>query len=443
MQRTSFLLPALLFLPAFIAYAAISLRAPGAGVDPDAWRIILAGLRWQQSGDYVPSRPPGFPVVEALAALTSPLGMNALKLLTAAAGAACVSLTYLLAATYSRRGALLAAMLFGCCPALVIASTSTMDYVWALAFTLLALRMSQCGHPIFAGLAFGLAGGCRITAIGLLPVAFTLLPARNPSRKGAIVSMSTTAGLVVMSVFLLVRWAHPTIVAESQNRVFMPSISLLWQAPTVLLGHTGSVVLLFCLMLAIASLFWIGRTSQSRLTAKTVLPALLMIAITLGIYLPAAYEPAYLLPALPALFILLAARLPRPVTAALCVCLLVMNYRDYGPDGLTYGAVAQDLRDRREQARIADAFLTSPPSPPALVIAGSRAPILLYRISTSGRPFPRNVEVDYLLRRADVTARLQPAQQLYCLHDMLPPCRARGFDPLELGAQVWRPPPRP
>src|SRR5262245_61707159 len=63
-----------------LAVLVILARAPflghGYGGDPDAWRVLLAARGLLETGVYLPSRAPGYPLPEYAAALMLGLGLD-------------------------------------------------------------------------------------------------------------------------------------------------------------------------------------------------------------------------------------------------------------------------------------------------------------------------------------------------------------------------------
>jgi hypothetical protein len=80
-------------------------------------------------------------------------------------------------------------------------AAATMDYLWSLAFVVLAYRDAHEGRPIRTGLWVGIAGGIRlVNAAAFLPAAF-LLHARGATKRDIAASWIVSLG-VVMAAFL-------------------------------------------------------------------------------------------------------------------------------------------------------------------------------------------------------------------------------------------------
>jgi hypothetical protein len=148
------------------ALAVISFLGPGTDLDSGA--VILSG-RAIRAGDYVTSRPPGAPVHEAAVGVLEGIGGVALSNLGSLVMAV-VAIVALLA-LLRRHGvghAGWAAAFVVANPWFLIAATSTVDFVWAIALVLVAAVLLRRGSPWWAGLAAGLAVGCRMSTILLV-----------------------------------------------------------------------------------------------------------------------------------------------------------------------------------------------------------------------------------------------------------------------------------
>src|SRR6266487_4401706 len=190
-----------------VAVAVLLTRLPflgaGYGTDNDAWSVVAASRAIARTGAYQVSRFPGFPIPEYAGALLwrgSPWLVNGVSALMCAAAAV------LLAVILRRAGArdaTLGAVAFAFTPAVYIASVSGMDYLWACAFLMaaLVLALERRGAP--AGLALGLAAGCRITSIAfLLPLAMVRGMAAPGARARAVLALALPALAVTCAVFL-------------------------------------------------------------------------------------------------------------------------------------------------------------------------------------------------------------------------------------------------
>lgn len=454
----------ILFLVAGLCYSLLAWRVPGAGQDPDAWRLALTGLRWWHDGEYAPSRLPGFPVVELVAALLAPWKTLGFKVATAWVGAGCIVLTYLLTARYSIRAALIAALTLASCPAMILASTMMMDYVWSLAFLLLGLLAARREHAISAGILIGLAAGCRISALAVLPAAGLMLWTGRTWRQEASISrdivlgnaggprlagdrcrQARQIGLLVVAALGLAALCYGWVFAESptpmgrlRQSLLLATFESLRSVPRGLFGNLGTAAV------ALAAIAAIVRTVLPRFQCMPIRlstdgPFILMPASVCGAYLFMPHEPLYLLPALPPLFVLLARRIRVPIALLLISIFLLAGYRDVSSVGVIRGPVAQDARNRQRSVRLTAWLLRNPPAPPALVIAGYRAPMIEYTMKTDGPPLPAGTRVGYLLRSEMVRQDRRPSESLHVLGDALGECRRRGFDPLASGARVWWP----
>src|SRR5690349_20650244 len=191
---------ALLALGVFVSH--LPFVTPGYGTDTDAWKFATAIREMSMTGRYTASRFPGYPVVEVVSTPFARLGPWAPNALSALAAAACAWLAARLFARHGVRDALLAGAAFVFLPAAFIAGTSSMDYLWALAFALAAWLDAAAGRPARAGLWAGLAIGSRITSVLFLPSLALLLvqPGASPGRAGRAVRQVLTLGAVALAV---------------------------------------------------------------------------------------------------------------------------------------------------------------------------------------------------------------------------------------------------
>jgi hypothetical protein len=160
----------------------------GYGAETDAYRVALVALHLRQSGEYLPSRLPGYPVHELLMAPLVWLGGSvATNLATALVSLFGVLIFAGIARAVKAPAAGLLVIAFAFTPFLIVNSVATKDYMWALSFLLAAYLASIRRRPVLAGVLLGLGAGCRITTAAFaLPLLVLYLTPRPPSleRKG-------------------------------------------------------------------------------------------------------------------------------------------------------------------------------------------------------------------------------------------------------------------
>lgn len=254
------------------AVGAVPLLVSGPGNDLDVANNFRSGRSIARHLSYVPSRSPGAPVHETIVGVLDLLGGPLLTNLASlvAAVVLLVSLDRLLRREGVRAGGRWAVALVAANPWFVIAATSTADYLFALAFVVLAAHAVRSRRPVLAGLLAAAAMGCRIGSAALI-VALLLAeladdgdPARTePDRVGdetsrqasrdrsaTVRSLATTvavAGVATVALFIPAFFAAGGIsFAENDFSTSSPLVQLGRAAvkDVTLLGPIASVVAL-------------------------------------------------------------------------------------------------------------------------------------------------------------------------------------------------------
>ncbi|MBK8585762.1 MAG: hypothetical protein IPN88_10140 [Bacteroidetes bacterium] len=157
----------------------------GYGLDGDSWSVAISAKHLFSTGEYIPSRLPGYPVHEFLCTLASPFGYIGMNLISAIFTTIAVTTFALILRSLRFKSIFLAATTFSFVPVIFIHSTTTIDYNIALAFIMLAMFFKIRDKLFVAGCFVALAIGTRLTSGAmLLPLSIMLL--RNDGFKGNI-----------------------------------------------------------------------------------------------------------------------------------------------------------------------------------------------------------------------------------------------------------------
>ena len=170
----------------------------GYGTDIDVGDV-LESAELIRRFDYAPSRNPGVPVFESIVAVLDPIaGHLAINLATAtAAGLAVVGLARLVRAWNHPNGDLVG-MAFLASPVVLIAATSTGDFIWAAMFFVWGALLHLRGRSLAAGVLFSLAIGSRMTTIFIV-AAFLIADGWEPvNRRRCVRSLLVAAPLAVL-----------------------------------------------------------------------------------------------------------------------------------------------------------------------------------------------------------------------------------------------------
>jgi hypothetical protein len=291
----------------------------GYGTDLDIG-FVLASAERIRDLDYVPSRNPGVPVVEAVVAVLDPLGGHVLvNLATAAALAATVVGIARLVRAWGHDNGDLVALAFLASPIVIVSGTQTADFVWATAFFAWGAVALVRGRPVPAGLLFALALGSRSSSLLLVTALLVAVAWDADRRRGAL-----TAALVALPGAALLY--VPVWLSYDRTFGFLDAtdgwVSLSNNLGRWLLKNYAVAGLALVVVLAVAAPALV-RALRNWGTDPMLRFAVLGLVATELLFLRMPWKPAHLLPCLLALVLWIgaSARNRRPF---LCVVVAAM-----------------------------------------------------------------------------------------------------------------------
>ncbi len=367
---------------ALLALAVVLTRLPfigaGYGIDPDAWRVFNSARRLFDTGVYYPSRHLGAPVQEFTTALFTqggPWAVNGISCAMSAVSAVAFA-TWLRRLSVKNDLALAFALV--CVPVVYIASTSTIDYVWALAFVLCAVVFATDGKALLSGLCAGLAIGTRVSSGAMLLPLALLIGVYTPEwrrRAKAIAQLSVVALGVGLPCYVpaLLRPGY------SLSMDAVPRAGAFERATLDVWGVLGCVALVWASLASLASRGKDARKLPERERLGVSVACAAAVVVYVLAFMRAPLEPGYLVPIVP--FTIALAALWSSNFASLVFAALLCVSPFYGSERAVFygkGPILEDAERRdgqlRKLVRILDASRKLPAH--SIVLAGTRRPEL-------------------------------------------------------------------
>ncbi|MGD9890739.1 MAG: hypothetical protein AB7R89_30510 [Dehalococcoidia bacterium] len=287
----------------------------GFGADTDAYRVALSGLYLWSEGEYLPSRLPGYPLHELTTALLLWGGPFLTNLSTALVSFAGLLLFDRIILSLKVPGRWWLLVAYGFTPWLLVNSTATLDYHWALTAMLAAYLALIKDRPAAAGLLLGLAAGFRITALAFaLPLLVLLILQHRPDARPRLTSVATRIGIfaiataaVTLLCYLPVLWTYGARFWNYAPTNASPDI-IIQMVGQRALGVVGALVTIGVLAVSWRRLLTLPRLLR---TDPHVLVWVLTIVIYTLIFLRLPVDAGYLIPIYPFAFLLVARILAR------------------------------------------------------------------------------------------------------------------------------------
>jgi len=144
----------------------------GFGADTDAWRAAASGSWLELTGEYVPSRRPGYPVVEAVLAALSALeslvrgpGWWVVNVVTVGVFGGVLARLLALARRMQAVNPALLLATYGSSPSVFDQSLGSLDFHLPILLALAALAAADKRRAALAGILLGFAMGARLTTV--------------------------------------------------------------------------------------------------------------------------------------------------------------------------------------------------------------------------------------------------------------------------------------
>lgn len=293
----------ILLIIVIILLSRVFFLSEGYGVEEDSWGLVINSFEMSSFKEYVMSRIPGHPVQEIiLAALYnldhSPITYNGLSTLF------CIlsSVYFLLILRELKfRFSLLATIAMSFTPSIYIASTYTIDYVWALAFILMSYYYLLRNKFILSGILLGLAVGCRITSGALfIPYIITIWLYNDKPRIKSSLTFFLWSIVTVILIYLPAYFKYGIGFINYYELPYPPIIKAIYKGSIGVIGLTASIVLFIIIILFI----WRQRLIPYKNAYKADIsglyfPWLLTIILYLIAYWKYPQKSAFLIPSIP------------------------------------------------------------------------------------------------------------------------------------------------
>lgn len=319
----------------------------GYGLHWDAWGNAKIARQIAETGQYTMARVPGAPVYELTTALLSWGGPWALNGLSALGGVACVGIFALLARRYQCRDWLLAAAAFAFTPVMYVSSVTSKDFTFACALVLLSTFFIVKNRPALAGVALGLAMGCRLTSgLMALPLALALLDQQpREERVRRLVWFGSTTAATALLAFLPAFVQYGVSFLSYYKPIYYPSWTAIASRGTVDVWSIAG-----CVGLAAAAFGALamrrGARSIQEASPRDTLAWSAVILIYTVLYLAFPDQAGYFLPAVPFTILILARFSPRWLFQTFCILTIVGAFVTWKDGAPAAGAIFQDRAER-------------------------------------------------------------------------------------------------
>ncbi len=423
----------------------LATRAPfldaGYGASVDAWRMAATARHIAETGEYVVSRFPGYPLHEYASALVVRGGPWALNGLNALACAAAALFFYWYLRSVNGPAPWWSALTLAFVPVVFVESTSAKDYLTALAFLMAALLAAGAKRSLVAGLLLGLAIGFRPASIVLgLPLAMILVGNGNDGRKQILelgrfaVATAVTALLAFAPVIYRYGWGFLQGYPHEE-----PWTNALRNATTDYLGLLGCLGLLFAVGAAL-----VFRGQGTTAPRNHVLAWISGVLVVAAVFIAIPYQAGYLIPATPFVILLLGHFAPRWAFFLFCGLTILSSAVDLNRAGVAPGAIFANRAKRLDQIRGTENFVAEMEKISgrlAFVVGGQHALVSVLHPELTGFGEHRYV---YLLDRREAQELVQRGYSLVCSEEVR---RANivfhDVDLVEFGAVVYDAKPAP
>jgi hypothetical protein len=281
----------------------------GYGSDYDTYRVLWVGRNYVETLDYVPSRVPGFFIFETITYFLDSIGGSFLTNFgSLIMSLLIISIFLFICKRYQVPNYRFLAVILMVHPYFLVNSTCTMDYLFALGFTMIGFWLLLKGKFPLAGFMMALGIGSRLTiaaVAGLLLLWVFIFDRQNRKR-------IFMAG-VIMAVFAFIFYLPPITFAEWKTHIFFPSVggeeywSLYLRVGRFLYKsvYFWSPPVFVILIWGLVRLFTTARLKGNKKYLQIGLISLSLIAGMQLFYLWLPTEPSYLIPTIPFWLILI------------------------------------------------------------------------------------------------------------------------------------------
>lgn len=286
--------------------------AAGYGSEEDSWGMAVTAKKIALSGIYEYSRLPGHPVQEMVYLALWDAGPFVYNIITAIISTCGIIFFMLALKKAGIKYHIIAGLTLAFTPVVYIASTNAMDYTWAMSFALICFYLLLSSRFILAGLALGIAIGCRITsALYLLP--FLLLFIHYKERKinitGAWQFIAVTV-LTALLTFIPLFYQYGLGFFTFYDTIYPSFAKAFYKFSFAVYGTIGFfAVILLKLHIIISKKLLQEEDSEIKKTISLIAIAVILIYILLYWYLP--QKAAFMIPAIPFIIIWFAMRLDK------------------------------------------------------------------------------------------------------------------------------------
>lgn len=338
---------ALVLLLVVVLVSRLPFLGAGYGLHWDAWGNAKIAQQIAETGRYAMARVPGAPAYELTTAFLSWGGPWALNGLSALGSVACAGIFALLARRYQCRDWLLAAAALAFCPVMYVSSVTSKDFTVACALVLLSALFIAKKRPAAAGVALGLAMGCRLTSgLMALPLALALLGQQPRERRlRQLIWFAMTSAGVALITFIPAFLQYGFSFLTYFKPIYYPAWgSVAYRGIVDVWGMAGCAGLAAAI---VGALVWRSRTrSIDDAPAADVLCWSAVILIYAVLYLAFPDQAGYFLPAVPFTILMLARFSPRWLFQTFCILTIVGAFVSWGNGAPAAGAIFQDRTER-------------------------------------------------------------------------------------------------
>ena len=427
-------LPNSLVLALLFVLARLPLVNLGFGLDVDAWRLANTAFDLRHHAQYHASRFPGYPLPEYVNALVIEQGWLATNILTMllALLSVLVFIRILKALNCQNRGILTITYAF--LPLLWINSTNTMDYTWALCFTMCAWLSVTKKRSIIAGLMMGLAIGSRLpTLILILP--FLYLCWGETKRITGMLRFLFAAIIIAAVLYIPLFLTYGFGFLQRY-----PTETSLIQTGYLTIKHFGMLTVIALVIILISSIRQIQRVLAEK--DHHIIFALFAALAGLIAFMAMPYHIEYLIPIIPFGLLIIfrigkkAFLIPFSIFTLSHAFVSVINVQHVGGGQIRttvfeHGTVLRNITERKEQLAFVQELTEARINNHSVVIIGTWLPVLAYssrdvssvretkKMYDTNHPgegvqdFQRDVLYRYLLTRSELERLIEQKYTVY------------------------------